>query len=215
MSTADQIPGGTHRSSGRRQLRSNSLAKLGLGCAIRRSVRLALARNLWKIVALVTVALAAIYARTAISSRRSNEEMAGRLASTALERLSAQAARHQRDPGRVTEAWISMAQLRDDILRSEFSARRRQQVWDRVQAKVEGNSNVRPMVRQGKTGEVSRVWEWIGAVGAIEAGGTKDGERPGSLARTNSMGKARTGVEGGSKISRTMPRRWEDSRPIF
>lgn len=62
-----------------------------------------------------------------------------------------------------------MAQLRDDVLRDEFSASRRKKLWEKVQAKVEANSNVRPMVREGRTGDVGRVWEWIGAVGALES----------------------------------------------
>ena len=66
-----------------------------------------------------------------------------------------------------------MGQLRDDILRDEFSAKRRQKLWQRVQKKVEQNSNVRPSVRETRTGDVSRVWEWVGAVGAIEGGGVK------------------------------------------
>ena len=61
-----------------------------------------------------------------------------------------------------------MAQLRDDVLRDEFSAARRKKLWEKVQKKVESNSNVRPMVREGRTGDVGRVWEWIGAVGAID-----------------------------------------------
>jgi len=61
-----------------------------------------------------------------------------------------------------------MAQLRDDVLRDEFSASRRKKLWEKVQKKVEANSNVRPMVREGRTGDVGRVWEWIGAPAAIE-----------------------------------------------
>jgi hypothetical protein len=59
-----------------------------------------------------------------------------------------------------------MAQLRDDVLRDEFSAPRRARLWEKVQKKVEANSNVRPMVRESATGDVGRVWEWVGAVGA-------------------------------------------------
>lgn len=72
------------------------------------------------------------------------------------------------DPGAWTESYISMAQLRDDVLRDEFSSSRRAKLWQKVQKKVESNSNVRPMVREGRTGDVGRVWEWIGAVGAID-----------------------------------------------
>lgn len=76
---------------------------------------------------------------------------------------------HATDPGVWGESYISMAQLRDDVLRNEFSASRRKKLWEKVQAKVEANSNVRPMVREGRAGDVGRVWEWIGAVGAIES----------------------------------------------
>ena len=64
---------------------------------------------------------------------------------------------------------MSVAQLRDDVLRDEFSASRRKKLWEKVQRKVEGNSNVRPMVREGRSGDVGRVWEWVGAVGLIES----------------------------------------------
>jgi hypothetical protein len=61
-----------------------------------------------------------------------------------------------------------MAQLRDDVLRDEFSASRRKKLWEKVQAKVELNSNVRSSVKTDLNGEVGRVWEWIGSVGALE-----------------------------------------------
>ena len=62
-----------------------------------------------------------------------------------------------------------MAQLRDDVLRNEYSTTRRKQLWERVQQKVEHNSNVRPMVREGRSGDVGRVWEWVGAIGMLES----------------------------------------------
>jgi hypothetical protein len=79
-----------------------------------------------------------------------------------------------------------MAQLRDDVLRDEFSASRRTKLWEKVQKKVESNSNVRPMVREGRTGDVGRVWEWIGAVGAIE--GTPYSEKRKSGGFRDSLG---------------------------
>ena len=87
----------------------------------------------------------------------------------ALKMLSEQATLHAQDPGMWREGYVSMAQLRDDVLRDEFSAARRKKLWERVQKKVEGNSNVRPMVREGRTGDVGRMWEWVGAVCAIES----------------------------------------------
>jgi len=63
-----------------------------------------------------------------------------------------------------------MVALRDDVLREEFRAKRREKLWEVVRGLVEGNANVRTMVREGRSGEVSRVWEWIGAVQRIEGG---------------------------------------------
>jgi hypothetical protein len=90
------------------------------------------------------------------------------LAGLALDKLNDQAILHKQDPETWGENYISMAQLRDDVLRDEFSASRRKKLWEKVQKKVEGNANVRPMVREGRTGDVGRVWEWVGALGAID-----------------------------------------------
>ncbi|KAK1815728.1 inner nuclear membrane protein enriched at telomere/subtelomere region [Friedmanniomyces endolithicus] len=108
------------------------------------------------------------YGRHRITRGRETEGKAKQLASQALERLSQQAALHAWDPEAYAENYVSVAQLRDDVLRDEFSAGRRKALWEKVQRKVEGNSNVRPMVREGRSGDVGRVWEWVGAVGLIE-----------------------------------------------
>lgn len=87
---------------------------------------------------------------------------------------------HAAEPEIYTEGYLPMAQLRDDVLRDEFSSMRRKKLWERVQQKVEHNANVRPMVREGRHGDVGRVWEWVGAVDMIEAppsGGSNDGGR--------------------------------------
>jgi hypothetical protein len=105
-------------------------------------------------------------------SSRSTEAKAKQLATVTLERLANQAAwaRSMKGGGdEGAESFISVAQLRDDVLREEFSSKRRQQLWMKVQMKVEGNSNVRSMIRESSSGEVGRVWEWIGSIGAIES----------------------------------------------
>ena len=151
-----------------------------------------------------------LYGRHRITDNRYNETRAKQLAGLALQKLSEQASLHAMDPAAWGESYISMAQLRDDVLRDEFSASRRTKLWEKVQKKVESNSNVRPMVREGRTGDVGRVWEWIGAVGAIDntpysdrrkSGGFRDslggiaGEKflePGSVEQKNedrSLGK--------------------------
>lgn len=97
------------------------------------------------------------------------EIRAKQLAGLALEKLSYQAALHASEPEIYGENYMSVAQLRDDVLRDEFSTKRRKVLWEKVQKKVEGNSNVRAMVREGRTGDVGRVWEWVGAVGYLES----------------------------------------------
>lgn len=149
--------------------------------------------------------------------------MAKKLASFALDRLHTQAALYAHDSNSYPENFISMGHLRDDVLRDEFSASRRTKLWEKVQTKVEGNLNVRPMVREGRHGDVSRVWEWTGAVGAIEDGSS----RPGTGSRRQSSRNSFYGSSPMTELS-TLPnstkkeepemserRKWEESRPIY
>ncbi|OJD37187.1 60s ribosomal protein l44 [Diplodia corticola] len=169
----DEVVSQVDGESGTRKIGSKSLARISLACATRRSIRLALARHLWKLISLLAMFGAFLYSKSAWVSSAATEKRAKLLASFALDQLKVQAAYHAHQPRRYPEGFISMAQLRDDILRDEFSAKRRQKLWERVQRKVEQNSNVRPSVRETRTGDVSRVWEWVGAVGAIENGDVK------------------------------------------
>ena len=157
----------------------------------------------------------AAYTRITIRSTRTSEEKAKHLASFALDRLATRAAQHLQSPSRFPEAYISMAQLRDDVLRNEFSARTRQKLWTKVQGKVEGNSNVRSMVREGRTGEVSRVWEWIGAVGTMDEGTPEIASSPGGPGIESSpLGR----LEGGGRRSSgsvEQARKWDEGRPIY
>lgn len=85
------------------------------------------------------------------------------LVDIALDRLATQAA--LKEDGRLGEGFISVGQLRDDVLRNVFSSSERERVWMGVRKIVEANSNIRAATREGaKTGEWSRVWEWIGPV---------------------------------------------------
>ncbi|KAA8626544.1 60S ribosomal protein L44 [Pyrenophora tritici-repentis] len=101
------------------------------------------------------------------------EARAAQLAADAYDRLQDQAALSFLEPG--AEKGISMTQLRDDVLRTEFNASRRQRLWTRVQAKVERNSNIRAGVRTTATGDVARMWEWIGPVKRLEDGRRESG----------------------------------------
>lgn len=117
-----------------------------------------------------------------------------------------------------------MTHLRDDVLRDEFSAKRRLKLWDKVQKKVEGNSNIRPMVREGRHGDRSRVWEWVGAVGLLE-------DAPGSVRRDTGsrfsfggvssspasaiMSPQASGPVAGGGEKEMVQRKWEEGRPIY
>ena len=118
-----------------------------------------------------------MYGRHRITSGRETDGLAKELTGLALERLSTQASLHASDPNTYRENYIPMAQLRDDVLRNEYSTTRRKQLWEKVQQKVEHNSNVRPMVREGRSGDVGRVWEWVGAIGMIESPQTSNERR--------------------------------------
>lgn len=118
-----------------------------------------------------------------------------------LDRLATQAA--LKEDGRVQEGFISVGQLRDDVLRNVFSAQERERVWQRVRKIVEGNSNVRAATREGgKTGEWSRVWEWIGPVDLIPG---LEGRQSGLIQGTHSPGDQQQ-VE---------VRKWNEGRPIY
>lgn len=145
------------------------MASVPLSCAIRRHLRQTLRQYFWQLVAFLSLLSTGAYGRHRITSGRETERKAKQLASLALEKLGMQASLHAQDPQVYQENYISMAQLRDDVLRDEFSASRRKKLWEKVQKKVEGNANVRPMVREGRTGDVGRVWEWVGAVGMLES----------------------------------------------
>lgn len=160
-----------------------------------------------------------------LTASRSTEETAKKLAEMALDRLSTQASLHASDPEAYPEPYISMSHLRDDVLRNEFSAKRRAKLWERVQVKVEGNSNCRPMVREGKHGDVSRVWEWIGAVQAIEGvEGPGSGKPPGNRRQSARFGNIASSPH--SEYS-TVPevkkgkeemgeiRKWDEGRPVY
>ena len=197
-------------------LTSTSLARLPLGCAVRRSLLLALGRHLYKLSAVVGLLLAAAYARRQLQLRRAATARVPALVSTTLDRLATQAALFSQ--GQAGESWISIGQLRDDVLRDEFSAVRREGIWKRVREIVEMNANVRASLREGRSGDVGRVWEWIGPTGFVEDGGSADRrksgryslEAPGSRTHT----PERDQVDGRGK-EMMQSRKWDEGRPVY
>lgn len=141
-----------------------------------------------------------------VAYQRATAQIPG-LVATTLDRLATQAA--LKEEGRAAEPFISVGQLRDDVLRNVFSASERERVWQNVRKIVEGNSNVRAATREGgKTGEWSRVWEWIGPVDLAPA---LEGRRSGGLIEDGRNGSA----EGTPDRSNLEVRRWDEGRPIY
>ena len=101
------------------------------------------------------------------------------------------------------DGFISIDQLRDDVLRQVFSARERERVWQNVRKIVEGNANVRAAKRESdRTGDVSRVWEWIGPVHMA----------PGLEGRKS--GLLKNSPENDSGVGNEV-RNWDEGRPIY
>lgn len=147
------------------------------------------------------------YGKYSYTSNRAMEVRAKQLASDAYDRLQDQAALSYQAPG--AEKGISMTQLRDDVLRTEFNASRRQKLWKRVQAKVEKNSNVRAGVRTTASGDVARMWEWVGPVRRLEDG-------RGSAARESgrfSLGMGSSPPSASQDVKDV--KKWEEGRPAY
>ncbi len=165
----------------------------------------------------MAIVVAVLLARNYILSLRQMKAQVPELVRLTLDRLATQAALHAQNELAVPEPWISSSQLRDDVLRDEFSARRRKELWQRVQDVVEMNANVRASVRENRLGEVSRVWEWIGSVGALEdgpSGGRRQSGRfsLGSVAPESSP----TPPAFSSEINRPLTaRHWDEGRPVY
>ncbi|KAJ5619640.1 hypothetical protein N7510_003624 [Penicillium lagena] len=203
-------------------LGSNSISRLPLTCAFRRYVRLALLAYRFPLSLLALGVSAIIYARTRVLARRKDIARVPELVATTLDRLATQAALYSRSDAR--EPYIPIGQLRDDVLRSELHGSRREELWRRVRNVVEGNANVRAAVREGHSGDVSRVWEWIGGIGGValspenlNSAHRRDSARfslpspAGHHVSTPDAGKA----ESSTTSPRRESRRWDEGRPIY
>jgi Man1-Src1p-C-terminal domain len=169
-------------------------------------------------VELTTVALLVIlffYGRHKYSNYTATIAAVPPLVRMTLDRLATQAALHVHDGEAFPEAWISIGQLRDDVLRDEHSISKREAVWSRVRKIVELNANVRASQREGRNGEISRVWEWIGAIAAIDGLEDRDRRRKSGRVSWGAYGDASSpvsGTDGGPEIAQ---QKWVDSRPIY
>jgi hypothetical protein len=172
-----------------------------------------MARHRFEIASLGALIIAFIYARYLLASRAAAKAAVPHLVSLTLERLATQATLHAQDKEGVPESWISIGQLRDDVLRDEHSIRKREALWKKVRDVVEMNANVRSSQREGRNGEVSRVWEWIGAVGNVESGERrrrKSGRV--SWGVYDETSSPVSGYDGGPEMVQS---KWEEGRPIY
>ena len=173
-----------------------------------------------------------LYARLQYSSYVETKKAIPDLVKTTLDRLALQATRHATDPESFRENYISISQLRDDVLRDEHSLQKRNAIWQKVRQVVEMNANVRSAQRQDRNGEIARVWEWIGAVGEIEdtpgrqfersvrrkSGRVSwhEGEDEGPLAgEEGGPSGAKSPVSGTDCGEELVRQKWQDSRPIY
>lgn len=129
-----------------------------------------------------------------------------------LNRLSTQATLNIQDKEATPEPWISIGQLRDDVLRTEYSVKKREALWQKVRKIVEMNSNVRVSQKESRNGEIARVWEWIGAIANID-----DGEGRRRKSGRVSFGAYADGspVSGSDNGQEAVRAKWNESRPAF
>ncbi len=147
------------------------------------------------------------------SSRAAAIAAVPHLVSLTLDRLAEQAALHAQDKENY-DSWISIGQLRDDVLRDEHSIKKREALWSRVKKVVEMNANIRSSQREARNGEISRAWEWIGAIGNI---GSAEGAKRRKSGRVSFYGDSDlsspvSGMDDGPEL---VQMKWQESRPIY
>ena len=216
----NQIPFYTNRNTGAVLLSSSSLARIPFRCAVRRSVRTTLAKYRIYVGSALALFALLVYIRNYINNLRSDNARVPSLVTMTLDRVATQAALYAQ--GGSPEAFVSVGQMRDDVLREEFSSKRRDRLWKKVQAIVEHNANIRASVREGRSGEISRVWEWIGSLEAIEDSWLADRRRSGrySFGPTGGTPDAgaingRLGPAKGDGGDSGGQRKWDEGRPIY
>jgi hypothetical protein len=153
-------------------------------------------------------------------ARRSDIARVPELVATTLDRLSTQAALYAH--GHAKEPYIAIGQLRDDVLRFELQGKRREELWRRVRSFVEGNANVRAAVREGRSGDVSRSWEWIGGINTV--GSPEQTSRRESVRVSAGSPSDNTAASPHTPSGDIQPepvsspresRRWDEGRPIY
>src|SRR5687767_1286450 len=126
-SSSYRRPGSTG-SEGRR-LSSTSLARLPLTCAVKRSVRLGLARYRLAIGLLILSGFFGLYMRARYRRHVATSAQVPALVDLVLGRLSNQKVLGEED---IDDPWLFLPNLRDDVLRSVHSLSERDRIWQKV-----------------------------------------------------------------------------------
>ncbi|KAI3320101.1 Man1-Src1p-C-terminal domain-containing protein [Xylariaceae sp. AK1471] len=189
-------------------LSSTSLARVPLTCAIRRSIRLGLARHRFQISVVIALIATVIYGRSHFLADRAAAARVPTLVDQVLDRLAQQKERGY-DEDDMDDPWLFLPNLRDDILRSTHSLRQRERIWQRVKAVVEQNSNVRTSQREGRSGEVGRAWEWIGPTTG-DSGGRR--RRSGRVSWGPDVKSEDSPVSADKSY---LHQKWEEPRPVY
>ncbi|KAF6814291.1 sister chromatid separation protein [Colletotrichum sojae] len=187
-------------------LSSSSLARLPIGCALKRSARLGLARHRLAIGSVIFLIASYFYIRAKYRSHKATAAQVPALVDLVLSKLATQKELGEEE---IDDPWLFLPNLRDDVLRSVHSLGERDRIWKRVKAVVEQNSNVRTSQREGRSGEVGRAWEWIGPIAGDSARRRKSARMsfgPGSDVKTeDTPDTSKAGAHS----------KWEEPRPIY
>ncbi|KAM0514817.1 hypothetical protein ACHAPE_006492 [Trichoderma viride] len=184
-----------------RKLSSSSLARLPITCALKRSIRLGLARYRFPIGLLTSIVLAVFYLRARYRQHVMYSAQVPALVDLVLDRLANQKELGAED---IDDPWLFLPNLRDDVLRSVHKVAERERIWQRVKKVIEQNSNVRTGQREGRSGEVGRAWEWIGPI---------NGE--GARRRRMSGRWTRGDLAADSPAPVVESKKWAEGRPIY
>ncbi|KAL2171882.1 hypothetical protein VTG60DRAFT_1269 [Thermothelomyces hinnuleus] len=197
------------------KISSTSLASLSYSCALRRSVKLGVARHRLSIGGLILSLLSILYGRRRFLHSRALAAQVPGLVDEVLERLANQ--KEVAFEGGDEDAFLFLPNLRDDVLRSMHNLSDRERLWQRVRAVVEQNSNVRTGQREGRNGEVGRAWEWIGP--------SRLGAGDGAASRRRKSARVSWDPEVKGQIDdssaphglerKAVHRKWEEGRPIY
>lgn len=168
-----------------------------------------------QIALLVVLVGSVFYIRSQFHDWRASNQKIPELVDLTLEKLTIQAGRNAIDKEAFPEAFISVGQLRDDVLRSEHSVKKREALWQKVKKIVERNANVRASQRESRSGEIARVWEWIGAVTNTESILEGMERRKSGRVSWGQYGDRSSPVSGTDEGPEMVMAKWKEGRPVY